>query len=171
MPTFLNGLPVHTLVVHAVVVLVPLTALGAIVIAVLPAARRRYGSLVVVGGAAALVATLVAESAGAAFEHVLPRDPAIELHAALGHTLKYWVGALLVVTAAFVLLHRSGSRSVRREGPGTTTAPAVTGPNRIVATILAVLVVAVALGTGYQVYLVGDAGAQAVWGGRTYQQQ
>ena len=32
----INGLPVHTLVVHAVVVLVPLTALGTIALAVRP---------------------------------------------------------------------------------------------------------------------------------------
>lgn len=170
-PTFLNGLPLHPLVVHAVIVLVPLTVLGAILVAVVPAARRRYGSLVALVGAAGLASDIVAQNAGEALEHLLPGDPAIAAHAALGDGLKYWVGGLFVVTVAFVLLHRFGAGQVRREGPGATTAPAVTGPNRIVATVLAVLVVAVALGTGYQVYRVGESGAQAVWGGRVYQQQ
>lgn len=174
MPTFINGLPLHPLVIHAVVVLVPLTVLGAIVIAGWPAARRRYGSLVVAVGAAAFVADIIAEQAGEGLEHALPRDPAIEAHAALGGGLKLWVGALLVVTGALVLLHRrrtvAGERvgRARQEGPGTVAAPVVTGPNRIVAVVLAVLVVAVALGTAYQVYRVGDSGAQAVWGGRVY---
>ena len=42
MPTFVSGLPLHALVVHAVVVLVPMAVLGAVLIAVWPAARRRY---------------------------------------------------------------------------------------------------------------------------------
>lgn len=39
----LFGLPLHPLVVHAAVVLLPLAALGAIVIAVSERARKRYG--------------------------------------------------------------------------------------------------------------------------------
>ena len=38
----INGLPVHPLVVHAVVVLLPLATLGLIAIAVRPAWRRTY---------------------------------------------------------------------------------------------------------------------------------
>jgi len=37
---FISGLPLHVLLVHAVVILVPLSALGALVIAIWPAARR-----------------------------------------------------------------------------------------------------------------------------------
>ncbi len=43
----INGIPVHPLVVHAVVVLLPLALLGTIAIAVKPAWRRPYGPLVV----------------------------------------------------------------------------------------------------------------------------
>ena len=41
------GLPLHPLVVHAVVILVPLAALGGIVISAWTAARKRYGWLTV----------------------------------------------------------------------------------------------------------------------------
>lgn len=45
--TQFDGLPVHPLVVHAVVVLLPAAVLGTIAVAVRPAWRRRYGTLVV----------------------------------------------------------------------------------------------------------------------------
>ena len=45
MPAFVFGLPSHVLVVHAVVVLVPLAVLGAVAVALWPAARRRCGWL------------------------------------------------------------------------------------------------------------------------------
>jgi hypothetical protein len=41
-----NGLPLHPLVVHAVVVLLPLSVVGAIVVALRPAWRQTYGWLV-----------------------------------------------------------------------------------------------------------------------------
>ncbi len=171
MPTFVNGLPLHPLLVHAVVVLVPLTVLGAIVVAVWPVARRRYGTLVVACGAVALVFDILAEQAGEGLEHNLPRTAAIAAHAAQGDGLKVFVAGLLVAVAAFVFLHARAERTARREGPGTTTAPSATGLNRLVATGLAVLVVVLAGATAWKCYEVGDSGAKAVWGGITYQPQ
>jgi uncharacterized membrane protein len=109
MPTFINGLPLHPLVVHATVVLVPLAVLGAILAVVWPAARRRYGSLVAVTALLATVCAVVAEQTGEGLEHSLPRNAAIEAHAALGDTLKLLAGALFVVFGAFLLLHRPGA--------------------------------------------------------------
>ncbi|MCW2828706.1 MAG: hypothetical protein JWQ67_2322, partial [Marmoricola sp.] len=40
-----NGIPLHPLVVHAVVVLLPLAILGTIAIAVRPGWRGKYGPL------------------------------------------------------------------------------------------------------------------------------
>jgi uncharacterized membrane protein len=171
MPTFINGLPLHPLVVHATVVLVPLAVLGAIIAVVWPAVRRRYGSLVVVVALLATVCAVVAEQTGEGLEHSLPRDAAIEAHAALGDTLKLLAGALFVVFGAFMLVHRRTAQPARREGPGTTSAPAMTGGTRIAAGVLAVLTIVVAVLTAVQVYRIGDSGAQAVWGGRVYEQQ
>src|SRR3954447_12546332 len=58
------GLPVHALVVHFVVVLVPLAALGVIAIAVVPAWRARFGLLVLAVATAALVSVPVAVLSG-----------------------------------------------------------------------------------------------------------
>jgi uncharacterized membrane protein len=171
MPTFIGGLPLHPLVVHATVVLVPLSVLGALVVVLWPAGRRRYGWLVVAATVLASVCTIVAEQTGEGLEHNLPRDAAIEAHTELGDSLKLWVIPLMVVVAAFVLLHHRAKRTARREGPGTTTAPALAGSLRLLALGLTVVAVVLAVGAAVDVYRIGDSGARAVWGGRVYQQQ
>ena len=64
----INGLPLHPLVVHAVVVLLPLAVLGTIAIAVRPAWRLSYGPLVVAIAAVATVLIPVSTSSGEALE-------------------------------------------------------------------------------------------------------
>ena len=63
-----NGLPLHPLFVHGVVVLLPLAIVGTIAIAVRPAWRTRYGLLVVGAALAATVMIPVATSSGEALE-------------------------------------------------------------------------------------------------------
>jgi uncharacterized membrane protein len=154
----INGIPVHPLVVHAVVVLLPLAIVGTIAIAVVPRWRGPYGPLVV---ALALVATVlvpVATSSGEALEKRVG-DPG--RHAALGDQLIWFAVPLLILVTALVLLQRRRDRSER-------TAVGVTGPARRPpggSLILAVAVRAVlaAAARGFQVYRVGDSGAKAVW--------
>ena len=62
------GLPVHPLVVHAVVVLVPLSAVGAVAIALVPRWRERYGVLVLLLSTAALAMVPVATRSGDSLE-------------------------------------------------------------------------------------------------------
>ncbi|MBM7515658.1 DUF2231 domain-containing protein [Nocardioides nitrophenolicus] len=137
-----NGLPLHPLVVHAVVVLLPLAILGTLAIAARPAWRRRYGTLVL---GITLVATLlipVATSSGEALEkHV--GDPGA--HARMGDQLIWFALPLLALVAALVW-------SERRPPSGS------------VLRIVAVGAVVAALATGVQVYRVGDSGARAAWG-------
>ncbi|WP_232679721.1 DUF2231 domain-containing protein [Nocardioides sp. R-C-SC26] len=154
----INGLPVHPLVVHAVVVLLPLAVLGTIAIAVVPRWRTSYGPLVV---ADALVATLlvpVATSSGEQLErHV--GDPG--QHAELGDQLIWFALPLLVLSAALVWIERRASRS-----PVVPSAePSTSGPRRPwIRTTVAVLAVVAGVAAGVQVYRVGDSGARAAWG-------
>jgi uncharacterized membrane protein len=171
MPTFIVGLPLHPLAVHATAVLVPLSVLGAFVVVAWPAARRRYGSLVVATAVVATVCTVIAEQTGEGLEHNLPRDAAIEAHAALGDSLKLWMAPLMIAVAAFVLLHRRADRTIERHGTGTTVALALAGRQRVVALVLAIVMVVPAVGTAVAVYRIGDSGARAVWSGRVYQEQ
>ena len=164
MSWFVAGLPLHPLVVHATVVLVPLAVLGALVIVLVPRARRRYGSLVVVTSVIATVCTVLAEQSGEALEHTLPRNPAIEAHAAAGDYLKLWMAPLMIAVAVFVLMHRRADRTARLEASGTTAALALAGRQRVLAIAVAVVTVVLALGTAAVVFQTGDLGARAVWG-------
>lgn len=139
----INGLPVHPLVVHAVVVLLPLAILGAIAIAVRPEWRTKYGVLVVAIAAVATALIPVATSSGEALEQRVG-DPG--QHAQLGDQLIWFALPLLVLIAALVWLSR-------RPGTGRRLLQGV-----------AVGTVVVALAAGVQVYRVGDSGARAAWG-------
>jgi hypothetical protein len=157
----INGLPVHALVVHAVVVLLPLACLGTLAIAVKPAWRRRYGVLVVACAAAATVLIPVATSSGEALEHRVGNPGE---HAELGDQLIWFAIPLLVTCAALVWLDRRARASGHDQADRVDT-PA--DPKRRTLTMaVAVLAAVASLATSVQVYRVGDSGARAAWGNR-----
>ena len=147
----INGLPVHVLVVHGVVVLLPLAVLGTLAIAVRPAWRLRYGWLVVATAAVATALVPVATSSGETLEKRVG-DPGE--HAALGDTLIWFAVPLLALALALVLLERR--RAAGRPPVGPKALP----------TVLAALAVVVGLASAVQVYRVGDSGARAAWADR-----
>ena len=139
-----NGLPIHALVVHGVVVLLPLSIIGTIAIAVRSSWRRRYGHLVLACSAVATALIPIATSSGEALEkHV--GDPG--KHAQLGDQLIWFAIPVLVLGAVLVLLDR------RPRPAGAKLVGAV-----------AVVAVVASLAAGVQVYRVGDSGARAAWG-------
>ncbi|WP_424186586.1 DUF2231 domain-containing protein [Actinokineospora sp. G85] len=151
---FVNGLPVHALVVHAVVVLIPLAVLGAVVIAVWPAARERYGWLVVAFAGVATLLTPVASVSGFALRERLPDNELIQAHEALGQQLIFFVAPLFLAVLVLMIAHRAGARTER---PKSWAKP--------VLVVFAVLSVVAGAAAGVQVYRVGDAGSRAVWDG------
>jgi uncharacterized membrane protein len=164
MSWFIGGLPLHPLIVHATVVFVPVSVLGALVVVLVPAARRRYGSLVVVTAVVATVCTVLAEESGEALEHTLPPNPAIQAHEAAAGYLKLWMAPLMIAVAVFVLMHRRADRVARMEHTATTSALALAGRQRALAIAVAAVTIVLALGTAAVVFLTGDLGARAVWG-------
>jgi heme A synthase len=175
-----NGVPVHPLVVHAVVVLLPLGVLGAVAIALRAAWRERYGRLVVgVLLLAALAIPLATRSGQALAARVgFPLE-----HQRLGEQLIWFALPLLVVTALLVLLsgRPAGERDAadgaaagpqeRSAEPGavavlTRPRAAVATRSRTLVRLLAALTVVLALANAVQVYRVGDSGARAAWEGR-----
>lgn len=170
MPTFLSGLPLHPLVVHAVVVLVPAAVLGCLVVALWPAARGRWGVAVVVLTALAAVSVPLATSTGEGLEHQLPRTPAIATHAELGDQLLVVVGPLLVAVAVLVVLDRLRRRTPT-DGPGTQAAPRVLGRSRVLVGVVAAVTVVLAVVSAVQVVRIGDSGARAAWGSVQYSPQ
>ncbi len=156
----INGLPLHPLVVHGVVVLLPLAVLGTIAIAVRPGWRRTYGPLVVGIAAVATLLIPVATSSGDALEDRVgsPGD-----HEDLGEQLIWFALPLLILLVALVVLSRRAERETSTGSGGSVTSVA---GHRLV-TVVAVLSVVAALAAGVQVYRVGDSGAQSVWGSTT----
>jgi uncharacterized membrane protein len=144
----INGLPIHPLVVHAVVVLLPLSILGVLALVVRPAWRARYGVLVAACAAVATLLIPVATSSGESFERRVG-NPGI--HAELGDQLLWFAIPLLVVAVAIVVVDRGiPDKAVRRP----------------VAGLVSVVAVMAAIAAGVQVYRVGDSGAKAAWGDR-----
>lgn len=137
------GLPLHPLVVHGVVVLLPLMAVLTVVVAFL--GRLRHAAWwVVAGNVVVTVMALVAEESGRRLQAALPPgDEAIERHAALGDLLPLFALGLLVASVLSALL-RSHAR-LRRLGAALVL---VAGVAAVVWTVLT-----------------GHSGATAVWGG------
>lgn len=173
----IRGVPVHPLVIHAVVVLIPLGIVGTLAIAAVPAWRVRYGWLVVAILAAGTASIPVATRSGAALQkRVGLPDPH---HAALGRTLIYFaVPLLLLVLAMVVLAHRPellGARDDRAGGAdgGSSRAAdphARTRGAALVPLVIAVLASVIALASLVQVYRIGDSGARQVWEQRVQSQ-
>lgn len=141
------GLPLHPLVVHAVVVLVPLTALALVLGALFPAIRKRLGLATPIAALVLLALVPVTVLAGEALAQRVGPIPAVVHHAELGRMLWPWALALFLVAAGQWAWHRLGA------------------PGRAARAVIAVLAVVVGTGSTIMVVLIGEAGARAVWGG------
>lgn len=138
------GLPIHPLVVHAAVVLLPLAALGALLIAVSARARKRYGSLVVLGAFAAAGAVVGARLSGEVLAGGTTGTGILATHMTWGLLAPWPAGALALTSLLLVLAGRGQSR------PLLITSALLT----IVAALASLAVIAI----------VGHSGATSVWG-------
>jgi uncharacterized membrane protein len=152
----INGLPVHALVVHAVVVLLPLACIGTIAIAVRPAWRQRYGVLVVACAAVSTALIPVATSSGEELERRVGNPGE---HAEMGDQLIWFAIALLALSLALVWI----DRRQRAADGGETTDRSLVGGSSNRTRVVAVLALVAALATTVQVFRVGDSGARAAW--------
>ncbi|MFG1807748.1 DUF2231 domain-containing protein [Streptomyces sp. NPDC049040] len=161
--TYIDGLPAHVLFVHAVVVLVPMTALAAVVCAVQPRYARRMGLVLPLLGLLTLGLVPVTTHAGEWLESRVGSDPLVRRHTELGDGLLPWAIGLFAVSLAVWWL---GRRPAERAEPATSgswagaarwKSPAVL---RVTATVLAVVV---SVGAVVDVYRIGESGAKAAW--------
>jgi uncharacterized membrane protein YfcA len=155
MPETVFGLPTHAIVVHATVVLVPLSALVVLLHAFWPVARRRLGIVTPLLAGVALVLVPLSTESGESLERSVAQSELIERHAELADGMLPWAIGLFLVAVALWLLDRR-----RPTAPETDAGRARWVP--IVAGVLAVVAV---VGTVQQVVRVGHAGAEATWDG------
>lgn len=148
MPDDILGIPLHPLVVHAVVVFVPLAVLGTIVFAVVPRWRRAYGWLVVAASLVALVTVPLATRTGRRLRDDLelggPVLDIIQDHEQMGDRVIWAVAPMFVLNVVAMLLVRAG-----RPTKVVTVVAALSSIAAIVALILVVLT--------------GHLGSKAVW--------
>ncbi len=137
------GLPLHPLVVHAVIVLVPLAALGALVVSVRPTWDRTYGWLVVLTALVATGSSVVAKLSG---EQLASRVGFPADHAQIATLMPLFSGLLLIAVSALWWWDRKGEQT----------------PDRM-RTVLAVLTTLTAVFALIWAIRAGHSGATAVW--------
>jgi hypothetical protein len=180
-----DGLPAHPLIVHAVVVLLPLAAIGGLVIAARASWRRRFWLPVLVLAVLSVAAVPLATTTGDQLRTALdlPDNQLIARHADLGEQLLPFAIAfvvavlLLVVTGRLADRERDAARTAAATDPATdrtaatggtavATAPATTGTLwRRVAIVAAALVALTGVAAAVQVVRIGHSGSTAVWDG------
>lgn len=158
-----NGLPLHALVVHAAVVLIPLSGVLGVLYAV-PMTRAWARWPLPVVSALALGAAFVATRSGEVLRRVRGYDgdnsesPAavlIERHSDLGGQLLLIMVAYTVVALAAALLSGRGTTSAHSAG-------ASAGSQRVALALSVLLVLGAAVVMTWT-YRVGDLGSRAVW--------
>jgi hypothetical protein len=150
-PVTVFGLPLHPLIVHATVVVIPTAVLAVVLAAVWPRFRRWAGWLPLALAVTGLVLDPLSTGSGENLEHQAGGNALIEKHAQLADGLLPWMIALTVVAAGLYFWHRRTYRSPRTAGP------------RWLPAVIAGLAVVAGLGTAVQVVRIGHSGAEAAW--------
>lgn len=145
------GLPMHPLIVHATVVLVPLAALLVALAAVQGRFRSWIGPVAPVAAVLACGLVPLSTGSGEELEHHVGESSLVQRHADLAGTLIWFVIPLAVVAVAEYWLHRSHSNS------------------RGLVVAVAAASVLLAGATLVDVVLIGHSGAKASWSGVTNQ--
>ena len=180
----IDGIPLHPLVVHAVVVLLPLAGLGAVAIAVHRSWRRHIGVPVLLVALVGVISVPVATETGEQLEAALGgNNPLVEVHSERAEMLLPFAAAFVVLLAAAVIVEltttrASGAHSLPATSAGQTatrtstsmvatrTAPQTTTATRArLAAGLAVLAALAGIVVIGLVVWIGHAGATAAWQG------
>ena len=142
------GLPVHALVMHVVVVVVPLAAAGVVAIAVVPRWRARFGFVVLALATAGLAAVPVTTRSGGELEDRLGASGVVARqindHQEMGERVIWATLAMWVLAIALVVMDRQ-----RR--------------SRRAVKMVAVLAVVASLAAAALVTVTGHLGSTAVW--------
>jgi hypothetical protein len=139
------GLPIHPLVVHATVVLVPGAALLVAVAAVHPRFRAWIGPVPALAALLACVLVPLSTGSGEELEHRIGESHLVEEHSEIAGTLIWFVVPLAALAVLGYWLHRRSSAS------------------RGLAVGLALGAVLVSGATLVDVALIGHSGAKASW--------
>jgi hypothetical protein len=168
---YILGLPMHALVIHAVVVLVPLTSLVALAYAARAGWRRLLFWPLVVGGVISGVTGFVAAESGEALERriIAVRQSTTNLELLHEHT--EWGDRAKIVCLVFMVICLVVAWAVRPERsdvngsrPRTAVPTRTAGRSSLEVPLLVLLAVG-ALAALVTVAITGHAGAVVTWAG------
>ena len=142
----LAGLPLHPLLVHSAVILVPLVAIGALVMSYLPSFSRRHGKLILIVALVAQVSVFLAKISGEAFSEILDKE--VENHAQLGEIAPFVSIPMVALIYLRWRMDRAGSST------GSVAIRRLTSVALVIASLANLVVI----------FLVGHSGASSVWG-------
>lgn len=162
----LNGLPAHVLLVHAVVVLLPLAALLLVLTAVWPAARHKLAGANAILSAVVVVLVPITTEAGEWLERRVDPTPQVHTHAELGDTAVFVALPIAVLAIALWWRHREDLRARSADADASPRRAFLAPASTAATTVIAVLAVVAAGAAVYDVYRIGDSGAQASWQGK-----
>lgn len=150
----LFGLPAHPFLVHIPVVLIPLGALGAVLM-LWPRLRTAIGwwvcAILVVAG----VATQLAITSGKSLKEYVRETALVREHTRIGENIRPWLLLLFLALLGVMLI----DRAVRRRAERPTGRDAL----RIAGVALSALSIVFAAVSVYWVYRIGHSGSKAVW--------
>jgi uncharacterized membrane protein len=157
-PKTINGLPLHPLIIHLTVVLLPLAALAVLAAGVWPRARQWLKASPLVLSVLAVIVLGLTYATGKNLKAEIGTNPLIARHEHLAHQLLVPVLGLVVAAILIEIVRR-------QQGTGTREPARADSGSTVLVVIAAVLAVVFAAGTTVQTVRVGEAGAKAVWHG------
>jgi uncharacterized membrane protein len=150
----LFGLPAHPFLVHIPVVLIPLGALGALLM-LWSRLRRTIGwwvcGIVVVAG----IATQLAISSGQSLEEYVKESALVHEHTRIGENIRPWLLLMFLALLGVMLIEQA----MRRRGEADQRHN-VLQIARVTLSILSIVFAGVSV---YWVYRIGHSGSKAVW--------
>jgi hypothetical protein len=152
--TTFRGLPAHILIVHAVVIFVPLSAI-ALIAALRPSWAQRMGIVLPGLAIVSLLSVLAAMNAGGWLQNHVQNTALVRDHTRIAGQLWPFSAVVAVLSVVVWWLHgRQTSSDHRRRMIPSRSATSVS---------LAILTVLVAVGSVVQVARIGESGARASW--------
>ena len=168
MPTFalelesISGIPLHPLIVHIPVMMVPLAFLGALLALVRPPWRSWSLPLTAVFAGVSLVGVQLAMQSGEGLEEILDEESAaIERHSQLAEQARPMVFLFVVFAIAAAVIWWLISRERTSEADGGATARTAT-LRKLIVPVCALSVLTGVLATVW-IYKTGHSGAESVW--------
>lgn len=149
MPNDYFGLPLHPLIVHATVVMIPLAALTVVLAALWPKFRAWAGPVPAGISLIGLILVPLSTSTGETLDKHVKHSALLEKHTDMAEGLLPWMLALLAFAVVGYVLDYRRNRD-QSASKGLTVA-------------VAVLAVIAALGTTVQVGRIGHSGAKSAW--------